>query len=122
MLFKNLNKVALALAITLFLGACATQQATTTTKGDDAYTGTETVKFLADGVPDRVFFSTNKSELTSAATTTLGKQATYLKVVYYKTAKLFESAAELGAIIGGADDADIKALAQFGKHMGLLFS
>ncbi|NBU54461.1 MAG: peptidoglycan-associated lipoprotein, partial [Proteobacteria bacterium] len=45
MLFKNLNKVALALAMTLFLGACATQQATTTTttKGDDAYTGTETV-------------------------------------------------------------------------------
>jgi len=79
MLFKNLNKVALALVMTLFLGACATQQATTTTKGDDAYTGTETVKFLADGVPDRVFFSTNKSELTSAATTTLGKQATYLK-------------------------------------------
>ena len=31
MLFKNLNKVALALAMTLFLGACATQQATTTT-------------------------------------------------------------------------------------------
>jgi len=58
MLFKNLNKVALALVMTLFLGACATQQATTTTttKGDDAYTGTETVKFLADGVPDRVFF------------------------------------------------------------------
>jgi len=45
----------------------------------------------------------------------------YLKVVYYKTAKLFESAAELGAIIGGADDADIKALAQFGKHMGIAF-
>ena len=79
MLFNNLSKVVLALAVTLFLGACATQQATTTTKGDDAYTGTETVKFLADGVPDRVFFSTNKSELTSAATTTLGKQATYLK-------------------------------------------
>ena len=45
----------------------------------------------------------------------------YLKVVYYKTAKLFESAAELGAIIGGADDNDIKALAQFGKHMGIAF-
>ena len=70
MLFKNLNKVTLALVMILFLGACATQQATTT-KGEDAYTGTETVKFLADGVPDRVFFSTNKSELTSAATTTL---------------------------------------------------
>jgi octaprenyl-diphosphate synthase len=45
----------------------------------------------------------------------------YLKVVYYKTAKLFESAAELGAIIGGALDSDIKALAQFGKHMGIAF-
>ena len=45
----------------------------------------------------------------------------YLKVVYYKTAKLFESAAELGAIIGSADDNDIKALAQFGKHMGIAF-
>lgn len=45
----------------------------------------------------------------------------YLKVVYYKTAKLFESAAELGAIIGGAHDNDIKALAQFGKHMGIAF-
>ena len=45
----------------------------------------------------------------------------YLKVVYYKTAKLFESAAELGAIIGGADDNDIKVLAQFGKHIGIAF-
>jgi octaprenyl-diphosphate synthase len=45
----------------------------------------------------------------------------YLKVVYYKTAKLFESAAELGAIIGGALDHDIKVLAQFGKHMGIAF-
>jgi len=81
MLFNKLSKVALTLVVTLFLGACATQQqaSTTTTTGDDAYTGTETVKYLADGVPDRVFFSTNKSELTSAATATLAKQATYLK-------------------------------------------
>jgi octaprenyl-diphosphate synthase len=49
------------------------------------------------------------------------KDEDYLKVVYYKTAKLFESAAELGAIIGGAHDNDIKALAQFGKHMGIAF-
>ena len=49
------------------------------------------------------------------------KDEDYLKVVYYKTAKLFESAAELGAIIGGAHDSDIKALAQFGKHMGIAF-
>ena len=64
MLSNKLSKVTLALLVTLFLGACATQQqaTTTTTKDDDAYTGTETVKYLADGVPDRVFFSTNKSE------------------------------------------------------------
>ena len=63
MLFNKLSKVALTLVVTLFLGACATQQqasTTTSTTGDDAYTGTETVKYLADGVPDRVFFSTNK--------------------------------------------------------------
>jgi peptidoglycan-associated lipoprotein len=74
---NNLNRVALVFLATLFLGACATQQVTT--KGDDAYTGTETVKYLADGVPDRVFFPTNKSDLTSAALATLAKQATYLK-------------------------------------------
>ena len=79
MLSNKLSKVTLALLVSLFLGACATQQQATTTKGDDAYTGTETVKYLADGVPDRVFFSTNKSDLTSAATATLAKQATYLK-------------------------------------------
>jgi peptidoglycan-associated lipoprotein len=78
MLFNYLSKVALVVVGTLFLGACATQQAATT-KGEDAYTGTETVKYLADGVPDRVFFSTNKSELTSAASANLAKQAAYLK-------------------------------------------
>lgn len=80
MLLNKLNKIILALTVTLFLGACATQQkATTSTPTDDAYTGTETVKYLADGVPDRVFFATNKSDLTSAASATLAKQAAYLK-------------------------------------------
>lgn len=86
MLSNKLNKIILALVMTLFLGACATQQKATTPSPapslgstDDAYTGTETVKFLADGVPDRVFFATNKSDLTTAASATLAKQATYLK-------------------------------------------
>ena len=80
MLLNKLNKIILALTVTLFLGACATQQkATTPTPTDDVYTGTETVKYLADGVPDRVFFATNKSDLTSAASATLAKQAAYLK-------------------------------------------
>jgi peptidoglycan-associated lipoprotein len=81
MLQNKVNKIILALVMTLFLGACATQQKATTPTGpsDDAYTGTETVKFLADGVPDRVFFATNKSDLTTVASATLAKQATYLK-------------------------------------------
>jgi peptidoglycan-associated lipoprotein len=88
-MFQNkFNKIILALVMTLFLGACATQQKVTspspspspsTGPFDDAYTGTETVKFLADGVPDRVFFATNKSDLTTAASATLAKQAIYLK-------------------------------------------
>ena len=84
MLLSKLNKITLALLMVFFLGACATQQKVTVPSPssgptDDAYTGTETVKFLADGVPDRVFFATNKSDLTTAASATLAKQATYLK-------------------------------------------
>ena len=45
----------------------------------DVYTGKETVEFLAAGVPDRVFFATNKSSLTTASRATLRKQATYLR-------------------------------------------
>ena len=45
----------------------------------DVYTGTKTVEYLASGVPDRVFFATNKSSLTTAARETLRKQAKYLR-------------------------------------------
>jgi peptidoglycan-associated lipoprotein len=80
---NKFNRITLALVIILFLGACTTQQKVTspspspTGPSNDAYT--ETVKFLADGVPDRVFFATNKSDLTTEASATLAKQATYLK-------------------------------------------
>ena len=39
----------------------------------------ETVEYLASGVPDRVFFATNKSSLTTASRETLRKQATFLR-------------------------------------------
>ena len=61
----------------LLLSACSTAK-----KGDltgDVYTGTETIKYLAKGVPDRVFFATNKSSLTTAARDTLRKQSTWLR-------------------------------------------
>ena len=45
----------------------------------DVYTGTDTVEYLASGVPDRVFFATNESVLTTASRDTLRKQATYLR-------------------------------------------
>ena len=71
----------LVLALSLFLSACATQ---TTTKVDsqmqgDVYTGTDTVEYLADGVPDRVFFATNESVLTTASRETLRKQAAWMR-------------------------------------------
>ena len=45
----------------------------------DTYSGDETVKYLATGVPDRVFFATNKSVLTTASRDTLRKQAAWLR-------------------------------------------
>ena len=45
----------------------------------DVYTGTDTVKYLASGVPDRVFFATNESVLTTASRDTLRKQAAWMR-------------------------------------------
>ena len=75
---KNLKNILLVIFTTLLLSACSTAKKSGTA-GDDAYTGKETVKYLASGVPDRVFFATNKSSLTTASRATLRKQATYLR-------------------------------------------
>ena len=75
---KNLKNLLLVIFTTLLLSACSTAKKTGSS-GDDAYTGKETVKYLASGVPDRVFFATNKSSLTTASRATLRKQATYLR-------------------------------------------
>ena len=45
----------------------------------------------------------------------------YLRVVRYKTAKLFEAACRLGAILGNASPADEAALATYGMHIGTAF-
>ena len=66
-------------AAALALSACATQKKVSTQMQGDVYTGTETVKYLATGVPDRVFFATNKSVLTTAARDTLRKQAAWMR-------------------------------------------
>ena len=75
---KNLKNILLVTLATLILSACSTAKKSGNIDGD-VYTGKETVKFLASGVPDRIFFATNKSSLTTAARETLRKQATYLR-------------------------------------------
>ena len=79
-LSKTLKNGFLILVACLVLTACATKK--TTTAGQlqgDVYTGTDTVKELASGVPDRVFFATNETVLTTASRETLRKQAAWLR-------------------------------------------
>ena len=75
---KNLKNILLVLFTTLILSACSTAKKSGDIDGD-VYTGKETVEYLATGVPDRVFFATNKSSLTTASRATLRKQATFLR-------------------------------------------
>jgi peptidoglycan-associated lipoprotein len=80
----NLSKIFrngfLILLASLVLTACATQ--TKKSSGQmqgDVYTGTDSVEYLASGVPDRVFFATNETVLTTASRETLRKQAAWLR-------------------------------------------
>jgi octaprenyl-diphosphate synthase len=45
----------------------------------------------------------------------------YLRVVRYKTAKLFEASARLGAILGGANPEIETGFADYGMHLGTAF-
>src|SRR5699024_8126245 len=45
----------------------------------------------------------------------------YLQVVRYKTAKLFDAAAQVGAIIGEGDNQVQQAAAAYGRHVGTAF-
>ena len=74
----NLKNIFAVIFATIILSACSTAKKSADIDGD-VYTGKETVEYLASGVPDRVFFATNKSSLTTASRATLRKQATYLR-------------------------------------------
>ena len=81
-LSKIYKNTLLVLAACLVLTACATKKKVETIGGQmqsDVYTGTDTVEYLADGVPDRVFFATNETVLTTASRETLRKQAAWLR-------------------------------------------
>jgi octaprenyl-diphosphate synthase len=45
----------------------------------------------------------------------------YEKIIHAKTATLFEAATEVGAMAGGADAASRKALAVYGRELGMAF-
>ena len=82
----NIKKILLIAFAAVALTACATQKkvgkqvtaGAEAVKGD-VYTGQETVEYLATGVPDRIFFATNKSVLTTAARDTLRKQSAWMR-------------------------------------------
>ena len=81
-LSKIFRNTFLVLMASLILTACATTKKVDTGGSQmqgDVYTGTDTVEYLASGVPDRVFFATNESVLTTASRDTLRKQATWLR-------------------------------------------
>ena len=84
-LSKILKNTFLVLVFGLVVTACATKKTTTSAKKMDAqiqgdvYIGSDTVEYLASGVPDRVFFATNESILTTRSRDTLRKQATWLR-------------------------------------------
>ena len=83
-LTKILKNSLLVIIFGLVVSACATKKTTETTKIDsqiqgDVYIGSDTVGELAKGVPDRVFFATNESILTTKSRDTLRKQAAWLR-------------------------------------------
>ena len=80
-LSKFYRNTFLVLALGLLLSACASQKVAKIDSQiqGDVYTGTDTVEYLAKGVPDRVFFATNETVLTTKSRETLRKQATWLR-------------------------------------------
>jgi octaprenyl-diphosphate synthase len=45
----------------------------------------------------------------------------YLRVIRFKTAKLFEAASRLGAILGGVESRIEQSMASYGMHLGTAF-
>ena len=75
-----IRNILIVTVATLVLSACATKTATLPSQiQGDVYTGTDTVEYLAKGVPDRVFFATNESVLTTASRDTLRKQGAWMR-------------------------------------------
>ena len=79
-MIKKISKTLIGL-MSILVVSCTTQQANVNLNviDNDIYTGNETIKYLADGVADRIFFATNKYNISTRGSETLLKQVTYLK-------------------------------------------
>jgi Outer membrane protein and related peptidoglycan-associated (lipo)proteins len=84
-LSKIISNTFIVILLSLVVSACATKKTATTSTALDAqiqgdvFIGDDTVEYLAKGVPDRVFFATNESILTTKSRDTLRKQAAWLR-------------------------------------------
>jgi octaprenyl-diphosphate synthase len=59
-------------------------------------------------------------QLTTLGRTDVGEQQ-YLNIIQRKTAYLFSACCEVGALLGGASEAEQKALADYGMNLGIAF-
>ena len=48
-------------------------------------------------------------------------EAEYLQVIHCKTAKLFEAATQLGAVLCNRNEAEVQAMAAYGRYLGAAF-
>lgn len=48
-------------------------------------------------------------------------EATYFKIIEHKTAALIAACCEAGALSGGANEQDVAAMKEFGRHVGIAF-
>ena len=48
-------------------------------------------------------------------------EESYMQVIYCKTAKLFEAATQLAAVLSGKDEAIVEAMKAYGMHLGTAF-
>ncbi len=96
--------------------------------GDFLYSRAFEIMVTADSMPvmDVMARTTNTiaegevMQLLNAHEADTSEQA-YLETIYRKTACLFESAAQLGGLVGGASIEQIEALREYGKRLGNAF-
>ncbi|MFP4125291.1 MAG: polyprenyl synthetase family protein [Alphaproteobacteria bacterium] len=84
---------------------------------------------VADGSLDVLRILSNASALISegevmqlmTANDSTTDESAYFAMIEAKTAKLFEAAAEIGAVVAGRPAADARALASYGRDLGVAF-